>query len=493
MDELEVLTKRHIKKRRKVMMVLITITFILILGTSFALWQITLQQTSTNKITTGCLDLRLTNDTDAITINDAVPTSDEEGKNLVPYTFTIENTCNTENKYIINLETLNNNENTLANHYIKASLITDGNEVFINKLVSRYLNEEKVNQDALEAYKLHEGILNANERKTYSLRLWIANDINNQEEMMNKIFSSKITVTASYVKPTSKAVMGPFDTSIGQAYDYITSIDKIVIDNKINISEDAYKIYDFSKDTGTTDESKKVVGMLIDEIDETGNEIFTLHIQGNGGVVANEDSSRLFYKFQTLKSIEGLENLDTRNVTNMANMFESCQMLTSIDLSNLDTSKVTNMSNMFYDCQKITNLDLRNFNTENVIDMEGMFNGCISLVNIDLTKFNTNKVTNMNLMFNNCSNLVNLDLNNFDTSNVNQIMEMFNGCSKIITTLTIRNSAIESYTLGNAATLEEAKITLNYTSDTENIVDAIIEDEKISFPNSNIIKGTLVP
>ena len=100
MDELEVLTKRHIKKRRKVMMVLITITFILILGTSFALWQITLQQTSTNKITTGCLDLRLTNDTDAITINDAVPTSDEEGKNLVPYTFTIENTCNTENKYI---------------------------------------------------------------------------------------------------------------------------------------------------------------------------------------------------------------------------------------------------------------------------------------------------------------------------------------------------------------------------------------------------------
>ena len=63
-------------------------------------------------------------------------------------------------------------------------------------------------------------------------------------------------------------------------------------------------------------------------------------------------------------------------------MFDSCNALTSLDLSGWDTSNVNNMRNMFSGCGALTSLDLSGWDTSNVIDMNNMFGGCIALKTI---------------------------------------------------------------------------------------------------------------
>ena len=144
------------------------------------------------------------------------------------------------------------------------------------------------------------------------------------------------------------------------------------------------------------------------------------------GVIANRDSGYLFGYLKNLKKIVGLANLDTMNVTNMSYMFNSCQKLTSLDLSDFNTTNVTNMSNMLCGCFSLTSLDISNFNTANVTDMSWMFGGYQG-ASLDLNHFNTANVTNMAGMFNGYQG-PQLDFNNFDTSKVTDMSYMFAGC-----------------------------------------------------------------
>ena len=76
---------------------------------------------------------------------------------------------------------------------------------------------------------------------------------------------------------------------------------------------------------------------------------------------------------------------NTAKVQNMEFMFESCEKLTSINLSKFDTSQVTLMNGMFSGCKSLTSINLNNFKTSNVIDMFCMFSECNSLEYIDIT------------------------------------------------------------------------------------------------------------
>ena len=72
--------------------ILILSVFALITSVSYALWQMTLQQTTTNVITTGCFKIEF-QDNNPIQMEKSYPISDEEAKELTSYTFTITNTC----------------------------------------------------------------------------------------------------------------------------------------------------------------------------------------------------------------------------------------------------------------------------------------------------------------------------------------------------------------------------------------------------------------
>ena len=139
-----------------------------------------------------------------------------------------------------------------------------------------------------------------------------------------------------------------------------------------------------------------------------------------------------------LTEIKGIEYLNTENVTNMGFMFNSCKVLTSLNLSNFNTEKVMYMSNMFYNCNKLTSLDLTSFNTAEVTKMDNMFKSCTDLTSLDLSNFNTAKVTDMNYMFYGCSALTSLDLTSFNTAEVTDMSNMFRLCNKL-TSLDLTN------------------------------------------------------
>ena len=112
-----------------------------------------------------------------------------------------------------------------------------------------------------------------------------------------------------------------------------------------------------------------------------------------------------------LTEIKGIEYLNTENVTNMGFMFNSCKVLTSLNLSNFNTEKVMYMSNMFYNCNKLTSLDLTSFNTAEVTNMTQMFYNSYALTTIYASdNFVTGQVT----------------------TSINKSINMFSGCNELI-------------------------------------------------------------
>ena len=149
------------------------------------------------------------------------------------------------------------------------------------------------------------------------------------------------------------------------------------------------------------------------------------------------DMQGMFGECWDLTSLD-LSNFNTEKVTNMRHMFFNCSDLTSLNLSNFNTEKVMYMSNMFYNCNKLTSLDLTSFNTAEVTKMDNMFKSCTDLTSLDLSNFNTAKVTDMNYMFYGCSALTSLDLTSFNTAEVTDMSNMFWLCNKL-TSLDLTN------------------------------------------------------
>jgi len=461
--------RRIFYNKKTIVLSLIVLLIIAVVGVSYALWQVVLQQTDTNVITTGCLKLTLTEETDAINLENVTPISDTDGKTLLPYTFTLENICAVDTNYVINLETIaaSTKDKILADNHVKAHLISNTDQLFLDKLLAKHINEEKVITDATSAYKLYQGTLGNKEKKQFSLRLWMSEDTEAIDEVMNAIWSGKITVTATYTPPIDmKNVMIKIDKQssyLGAGmYEFHNltytqnqkySLSKIIYEKSLNLHTDAVEIVDFSEGQ---DES-----VMAYYVKDNEGDTHTLYIQADGKIKVNPIGSyyftyeELFGEIQPIE-FEGIENLDTSlvtdmsymfyqfypnsvdisnfntsKVTSMSKMFFNCSRLTSLNLSNFNTINVTDMSNMFFNCSRLTSLNLSNFDTSQVTTMYSMFDGCRSLISLDLSSFDTSNVTNMARMFSDCRSLTNLDVSNFNTSNVANMGSMFSNCSRL--------------------------------------------------------------
>jgi len=460
------------KNRKLVLSILaLFITVGMVMGVSYALWQVTLQQSSSNVITTGCLNVTLTGGV-GISLDGAYPITDEEGKSQSPYEFTLTNTCDNVSLYQINLEVLASS--TLKNlDYIKMSLkesTEQWNATLLNTNTEVSPSITTGEDIAEKAYKIETGSLQPNESKSYELRLWLAEETPTRDEFMSKTFASKITVTTSISNevPMDKTRMMKENNDSAndiftQGTKYVETLKSIVFEKESNPIENASETIDFSMN-----QDGSVMGYYVPN--ETNTE-YTLHVQadgliklppnasyyfsipsiadssgesvveGSGEESLEEDSSEeesgdeasgvegsMFGTANIM--ISGLENLDTTNVTDMSSMFYGMQSLTSLDLSNFNTSKVTNMSSMFYGMQSLTSLDLSNFNTSKVTNMSSMFGWMSNLINLNINSFDTTNVTDMSDMFLSCL-LASLDLSNFNTSNVTNMSRMFYDMSNL--------------------------------------------------------------
>lgn len=171
---------------------------VVVIGISYAWWSFSTSQQSVNKITSDCLKIEFT-DENPINLTNAYPITDTEASRLTPYTFTIKNVCNLTINYIANLEVMNST-NRLSSGYI--DLQVDSNPF---KLLNTYTAADKSyyspktgeTYTVAEKYVVGTGTLAANASKSYSLKLWIDEDVTINDDAMNKTFISKVTAMAS--------------------------------------------------------------------------------------------------------------------------------------------------------------------------------------------------------------------------------------------------------------------------------------------------------
>ena len=179
-------------KKKNILFISVSLVLILLLGIgiSYSMWNITTSQDTTNTAYTKCFDVSITSQKNSIDLENTYPISDEKGKKLTPFSFTITNTCDIFASYTVNLESLKNT--TLNSKFLKVML---NNEEL--KLLSDYESTDTVNTGSIESHILAKGSLGSGDSEDYTLRLWIDYDTTLEDlDNETKTFKSKIVVKA---------------------------------------------------------------------------------------------------------------------------------------------------------------------------------------------------------------------------------------------------------------------------------------------------------
>ncbi len=162
-------------------MILLTLT----IGTSYSYYTIDGKQENENSVVTSCFKIDFGSESGTINLADAYPISDAKGEALTPYTFTVTNTCTSDNSgytaisYDVTLNTIAGETNNLA-PYLKYKLDTQAAGKLSGRLDNtlnatlKTINYAGVNGSTIDTtYNLISGTLAPGASKTYSLRLWI--------------------------------------------------------------------------------------------------------------------------------------------------------------------------------------------------------------------------------------------------------------------------------------------------------------------------------
>ncbi|MBR2673941.1 MAG: BspA family leucine-rich repeat surface protein [Mogibacterium sp.] len=195
-----------------------------------------------------------------------------------------------------------------------------------------------------------------------------------------------------------------------------------------------------------------------------------------------KDMHALFCWCKNLKDIKYPTGLNTKNVKNMFAVFVGCEALEKIDVSWMDTSSTENMRWLFRGTKNLTELKgYENLDTSNCTNMEQMFREC-GLENIDVSKYDTSKVENMALMFYG-SNAKTIDMTGLNTSKVENFQQMFDDCDKATEIKGYENFNTESATnmrgMFNNTGLETIDVSNYKTSNVKDMGYMFNENQKL--------------
>ena len=234
------------KKKIIILIILILISILTLIGSSYAL--LTKKFTSKKlSVEVGTLKVDFT-EGNAITMDNVVPMTDENGMNTTPYTFTITNSGTIDSYYTIYNEEDSNN--TLDTTYLKYKLVSnDGYDSGIKRLKDIGTGTYRI---------VDERPLLKSKSVTYKLYLWIASDAGN--DIQNKIYKSKIIVNSTSNRVGDTYCLDNGFNKLSDCMLVMNNHEKTTDIAKTNIK--AKSTPDFSK-TATTDE-----GLFMAEDDE---------------------------------------------------------------------------------------------------------------------------------------------------------------------------------------------------------------------------------
>ncbi len=263
------------------------IALLSVIGISYAYWMFTIHQTDENLVTSKCFEVTMLKAGKGITLENAYPVTDEEGKSQDGYTFTIKNTCNTLAYYQVNLEelVLDGQTKRLDSKYIKVSL-NDSK----GKILSEYTKveptlkeedtdvEEKIISD--KSHKLTSDSLDPGEEKEYTLKLWMADSTPAIDEVMNATFESKVSVIASYIE--EEDAKNRILVEISEPTDY--SKEKEIVTFTVTSDKENINITEYSLDGtiyNSLDKPSNNVTVSLDFTEETEYTIYFKDSLGN--------------------------------------------------------------------------------------------------------------------------------------------------------------------------------------------------------------------
>ena len=179
---------------------------LLVVGISYAWWRLSLVQDKANTAVSKCLKLELANQSNEINLTNMYPISDEEGRALTPFTFTLKNTCSMAAKYTLNLEMLEGT--TLNSNYL--AVLVNNKDI---KLLSSYNTATTVINGSTESRTFDTGTLTPNMSKDYSISIWMDKSVTLSDDSQNKVFKSKVVVDAVATETAMEKIIASVDTT----------------------------------------------------------------------------------------------------------------------------------------------------------------------------------------------------------------------------------------------------------------------------------------
>jgi len=165
--------------------VFITSIFIIFMSVSFAFINLTLQGTKRQVIEAGTLSLELDEDDNNLTIQNALPMYDDVGMIQDPFTFRLINNGTTSANYKVKLVEIGTG--TLSKSDVKYGLTKDGVKTI--GLLS------DIKEGVIDS-----GVIGASpETIEYSLRLWIRDDLTDNETISGKSLSYRVDVEVGQI------------------------------------------------------------------------------------------------------------------------------------------------------------------------------------------------------------------------------------------------------------------------------------------------------
>ena len=238
----------------------------LLVGISYAYYMVSVNQTNKNIVKSSCLNLSISNEENVIKLEKQIPIMNEEGKKLTPYTFTINNACNSMMGYSLNLEELEGS--TLASKYIM-TMVND--KAYVN--MASLGSTDNYYANSVESRVLATGSLGPNASINYSLRLWMDEDTPLTTDAMNKSFRSKVVVVATPTKTVD--------------FDY-TGTEQVFTVPQTG----TYKIEIWGAQGGGTSQNSGGYGSYsVGSVQLRNNDSIYLNIGGQGEVSSNEINS----------------------------------------------------------------------------------------------------------------------------------------------------------------------------------------------------------
>ena len=194
------------KKQMALVLGIICAVGLLGVGISYAWWRLSFVQDKANTAVSKCLKLELANQANEINLTNMYPITDEEGRKLTPYTFTLKNTCSVSAKYSLNMEMLEGT--TLNSNYL--AVLVNNKDI---KLLSSYNTATTVVKGSTESRTLDTGTLTPNGSKDYSISLWMDKSVTLSDDSQNKVFKSKVVIDAVATETAIDKIIASVDTT----------------------------------------------------------------------------------------------------------------------------------------------------------------------------------------------------------------------------------------------------------------------------------------